>query len=319
MYKLNEMIDIIKNNDKKLKIVLPEGNDEKIQQVAEYLVKENIAIPVLILKDKKDYVSNSKIEIVEITNEKINFFSNKLFDLRKGKIKSIEDAKKLVSMPNYFATMMLYEDEVNCMLCGLNYTTADTLRPALQIIKTKVNTSIACSVLIMQKGEEQYLFSDCGLNIKPDSHQLADIAKSCVDFGRKLNIDKPQVALLSYSTNGSGIGEDVERVRSAKQLLDDEKVDFAYDGEIQFDAAFSKNVRNKKYKNSYITDESANIFIFPDLNSGNIGYKIAQRMGGFEAIGPIILGLNKPVNDLSRGATFEDIKGTAILTLFQAL
>ncbi|KAJ3616613.1 hypothetical protein Zmor_011813 [Zophobas morio] len=215
--------------------------------------------------------------------------------------------------------MLLKRGDVDCMLCGIDYTTADTLRPALQIIKTKPNTKIASSIILMNRDNETYFFADCSLNVDPTSEQLADIAKSSADFCKQMGLKDPQVAMLCYSTNGSGMGPTVDRVSEACKILSNEKVDFVFDGEIQFDAAFVKSVRDKKYKETKITKDSADIYVFPDLASGNIGYKIAQRLGNFDSVGPFILGLQKPVNDLSRGATLEDVVLSAIYTLFQSI
>ncbi|ASP28776.1 phosphotransacetylase [Spiroplasma corruscae] len=318
MYTTDTIEKILKLNKNKKRIILPEGEEEKIQKVAKYLVENDICIPILLFQEK---VSNNLDErIIQICVKDLNIeqYAEEFLNIRKGKITGLEEARNLVSKSNYLANMMLYKGEADCVLCGLSYTTADTLRPALQIIKTKKDVSVASSVIIMRKKDQYYLFGDCSLNLNPTARQLADISKSFVNFARLMDIKEPNVALLSYSTDGSGSGPDVDKVREAKELLLNEKVNFKFDGEIQFDAAFCKEVRNKKYKNSNICSESANIFVFPTLDAGNIGYKIAQRMGGYEAIGPIILGLNKPVNDLSRGANLEDIIQAAVLTVYMA-
>ncbi|AKX34724.1 phosphotransacetylase [Spiroplasma litorale] len=319
MYKISEIETILKAEKRKIKIILPEGEEEKIQKVATYLVENDICEPILLFQNKINENLDRRIRQINVSEIDVDNYAKDFMEIRKGKVENIEEVKKLVSKSNYLANMMIYKHEADCVLCGLSYTTADTLRPALQIIKTKPGVSVASSIIIMHKGEQYYFFGDCSLNLNPTSRQLADITKSFVDFARKMNVNDPKVALLSYSTNGSGLGPDVDKIREAKEILNKEKVDFKFDGEIQFDAAFCKEVRNKKFKNSKIDSESADIFVFPTLDAGNIGYKIAQRMGGFEAIGPIILGLNKPVNDLSRGANLEDIIQAAVLTAYMVI
>ncbi|AXK51405.1 phosphate acetyltransferase [Spiroplasma alleghenense] len=319
MLKINEIKDKLKNGNKKLKIVFPEGDQENIVLVAQKLVEEKMAQPVLIYKKASEVPAkiNPEIQVIIIESYDLEKMANQLVELRKNKL-TIEDARPLVKEPNYFSTMLIKNNEVDCMVCGLKYSTADTLKPALQIIKTKPEFKIACSSIIMTKGEESYLFADCSLNLNPDAQQLAEIAKMNAEFAISLEVEKPQLALLSYSTLGSGHGESVEKVAKASEILNQNKQNFVYAGEIQFDTAFDSEVRNKKAPNIAIT-KRPDIFVFPDLNSGNIGYKIAQRMGGYEAAGPFILGLNAPVNDLSRGATLLDIYNTSIITLYQAL
>ncbi|AKU80327.1 phosphate acetyltransferase [Spiroplasma turonicum] len=319
MYTLDYIKEILKNKKEKKRIIFPEGEEEKIQKVATYLVENDLCEPILLFKDNVNSNLSKKIKQISINSLDLNLYAKDLFDLRKGKLKSIDEALMYVGKANYLANMMLYKNEGDCILCGLSYTTADTLRPALQIIKTKPDVSVASSIIIMKKGENCYFFGDCSLNLNPSSQELADITKSFVNFAIKMGLKDPTVSLLSYSTNGSGLGPDVDKVKNAVDLLLKENVNFKLDGEIQFDAAFCKEVRDKKYKNSLNKNESADIFVFPTLDAGNIGYKIAQRMGGYEAIGPIILGLNKPVNDLSRGATLIDIIQAAVLTVYMAI
>jgi phosphate acetyltransferase len=219
----------------------------------------------------------------------------------------------------YIGAMMVKMNQADGMVCGLTFTTADTLRPALQIIKTKPNVHLASSIFWMQRKDENYFFTDCALNINPTAEQLADITKMGVQFAVDLNVPDVEAVLLSYSTKGSGSGIDAEKVRQAVTLLTTEKVNFTFDGEMQFDAAFDQTVRQKKAPNSPLKKPVPDVFVFPEIQSANIGYKIAQRLGGFEAFGPFILGLNQPVNDLSRGASLDDVLNTAILTAFQAL
>ncbi|AUM62378.1 phosphate acetyltransferase [Spiroplasma monobiae] len=320
MYSVEQIKEILVNSDHKKTIVLPEGEEPKIQEVANLLVRENISKVIMLFQKEVSIPKtlDSKIEVIAIDKMNKEPLVQKFMDLRKEKT-NLEQATKLMEQASYIGSMFVKMEKADCMLCGITYTTADTIRPALQIIKTSPDVALAASVLIMNKGDENYFFTDCALNLKPTSEQLADIAKMTAKFAQSFNVKNTEVALLSYSTDGSGSGEDVARVKQAVELLDKQTLDFNYAGEIQFDAAWDKEIRDKKFKNCKLTKQTPDVFVFPDINSGNIGYKIAQRMGGYEAIGPFILGFNKPVNDLSRGATLTDIINTAIITIFQAM
>ncbi|WP_338971654.1 phosphate acetyltransferase [Spiroplasma endosymbiont of Panorpa germanica] len=319
MLKINEVKDRLIKNNNKLRIVFPEGGEDKIIQTANKLIQENIAIPVVIFNKQSEVPKNldPKVEVICIDAYDTKKMAQELVELRKNKL-SYDEAFLLVQQNNYFATMLIKQQKVDCMVCGLKYSTADTLKPALQIIKTKPEFKLACSSIIMTKYDESYLFADCSLNLNPDPEQLSEIAKMNADFAISLETKNPQLALLSYSTLGSGKGESVEKVGKAVEILNQSAQKFVYTGEIQFDAAFDNEVRAKKAPKSSLT-RRPDIFVFPDLNSGNIGYKIAQRMGGYQAAGPFILGLNSPVNDLSRGASLVDVFNTSIITLYQAV
>ncbi|WP_027063452.1 phosphate acetyltransferase [Mesoplasma seiffertii] len=319
MYTIEEIKQFIKKSKTKKRIVLPEGNEPSIIETANYLIENDLAIPIVIFETSASVSPNlsSQAQTIILDSYDSSELSQAFLNIRKDKA-TVEMANAIVKQPNYVGTLLVELGHADCMLLGLTYTTADSLRPALQIIKTAPGYSLASSVLIMQKNGQSLLFTDCGFNIKPDANQLVDITKMTVEFARSMNVLNPEVALLSYSTNGSGKGEDVTKVQTAVATLDTQKVDFNYVGEIQFDAAFDKTVRMKKIPSNTLTKEIPDVFVFPDINAGNIGYKIAQRMGNWNAIGPFILGLNKPVNDLSRGASLEDIITTAIITIFQA-
>ncbi len=302
---------LVKNNLHP-KIIFPEGDSKIVQEAATRLIKETNVLPVLLFKEKSSVPLNllDKIEIVIINEtQKVNYV-DKLFELRKGKMTKVEATTNL-SNTNYFAMMMLYTNEVQGLVGGVNFATIDIIKPALQIIKT--SDGLACSVFIMSKNNKYYLFGDCGLIPEPSAEQLAQISEKYAFFGKQFELfSKPKVALLSYSTGFSGKGDSVDKVKKGYETLkQNNKIKIFY-GPIQFDAAFDKQVQIKKIKNCPLEGQ-ANVFVFPDLNSGNIGYKIAQRMGGYEAIGPIILGLNKPVMDLSRGANADDIFHTSLL------
>ncbi|MGO2434320.1 MAG: phosphate acetyltransferase, partial [Lacticaseibacillus paracasei] len=237
---------------------------------------------------------------------------------RKGKA-TPEQAEKIVQDANYFGTMLVYMKEADGMVSGAVHSTADTVRPALQIIKTRPGVYLVSGAFIMQRGrDERYLFADNAINIDPDADQLAEIAVESAKTAALFDIEPPRVALLSFSTKGSAKGPQVDKVVEATKKAHELAPDLALDGELQFDAAFVPTVAKQKAPDSKVAGE-ANVFIFPELQSGNIGYKIAQRFGGFEAIGPILQGLNQPVSDLSRGANEEDVYKLAIITAAQTL
>ncbi|ALD66793.1 phosphate acetyltransferase [Spiroplasma cantharicola] len=321
MWSIKEIENKIKAIKKKQTIVFPEGTQEKIQQNATFLVENDLAIPVLLFNTKSEVPNklHEKIQVVIIDEYDKQEMIKVFLEVRKDKADE-PTAKKLMNQRTYFGVMMMKLDLADAMICGLEYTTADTLRPALQIIKTSKKYSIASSVFLMSKEKEIYLFTDCALNVDPNANQLADIASMSADFAQQLNEKDVQVAMLSYSTSGSGMGPSVDKVKEAVNLLKAKSTKgIIFDGEMQFDSAFDKSVRVKKYPTTKITKEHPDVYVFPDLNSGNIGYKIAQRFGNFQAAGPFILGLNKPVNDLSRGATLEDIKQTSIVTIYTSM
>jgi phosphate acetyltransferase len=316
--------NFIKNIKKKAKnqkkiIVFPEGEETRIIDACKILVDEDILKPILLGNPKKIKPllkkRNLNIEIRDnnILNEN---YVKQIYNLRKEKGLTLNQAKKLAKNNIYFATMMLYNNEVDGMVGGSTTSTADTLRPALQLIKTEHHVKTASSFFIMIKDNKKYLFSDCGFNIKPNAHQLAEIAYSTTISSRVFNIN-PKVAFLSFSTKDSANHEEVDKVKEAVKIFNKMKPNCIFDGELQLDAAIVPFVAEKKCSKSKIKG-NANILIFPDLNSGNIGYKIAQWIGGSMAIGPVVQGLNKPVNDLSRGCSVQDIVCVASITAIQA-
>ena len=326
----------VKNNKHKFKkkvILFPEL-DERILKATFDLKKEKIIEPVIVTFDRKSLFNKLQIKkllsnkstnknyivkniIISEEKELVDKYSKKLYNLRKKKGLTFLEAKKLIMEPIYFATMMLYENEADGLVSGANHPTAHTLRPALQIIKTKKKNSIASSTFLMlKKNKEPLFFSDCGMNIKPSSKELLQIAVSTAETAKFFGI-KPKLAFLSFSTKGSAKHEEVDRVLKAVKLAK-KSLKIPFDGELQFDAAFVSQVAKLKAPKSKVAGKT-NIFIFPDLNSGNIGYKIAQRLGGYKALGPIVQGLKKPVNDLSRGCTIEEIKELAYITALQSI
>ena len=306
-------------------LVLPEGDDIRILKAAVRLHKDNLCKP-LLLGDKTKILSMAKENALDINgldilnpleDKEFENNVNKMFELRKGK-NSLEDCRKMLSGRNYYAIMLLYNGVADAALGGATYSTADTIRPALQIIKTKPGCNIVSSCFAMLKeGSPTLIFGDCGVNINPTSEQLCDIAISSVETARLFEVD-PKVAFLSFSTKGSAKSDEVSKVQMAVEMMKEKTVDFDYDGELQFDAAFDATTGEKKAPGSKVAGK-ANVFIFPDLQSGNIGYKIAQRLGGYEALGPILQGVRMPVNDLSRGCNDEEVYKMAILSISQSL
>ena len=239
-----------------------------------------------------------------------------LLERRNGK-NTPEQVDQMLEDISYFATMLVYMGKVDGMVSGAVHATGDTVRPALQIIKTKPGSHRISGAFIMQKGEERYVFADCAINIELDAPTMAEVASQSAETAKLFGID-PKVAMLSFSTKGSAKGDMVTKVAEATKLAKEANPDLAIDGELQFDAAFVPSVGELKAPGSDVAGH-ANVFIFPSLEAGNIGYKIAQRFGGFEAIGPVLQGLNAPVADLSRGTDEEAVYKVALITAAQAL
>jgi len=211
--------------------------------------------------------------------------------------------------------MLVYMNQANGLVSGAVNSTADTVRPALQIIKTKEGVKRTSGAFVMVRGDQRYVFADCAINIAPEADDLAEIASESAKTARLFDIE-PRVAMLSFSTNGSAKSEETEKVTDALKLAKEKDPSLVIDGEFQFDAAFVPSIAEKKAPDSILKGD-ANVFIFPSLEAGNIGYKIAERLGGFEAVGPILQGLNQPVNDLSRGCNAEDVYKLALITAAQ--
>lgn len=315
-----------KIDGKNLRIVFPEGEDPRVLGAAVRLAADGL-IQAIVLgnPDKIQTLAAakswdlSKLTVHDPANDDIHAKMIAAFvERRKGKA-TPEQAEKIVQDANYFGTMLVYMKEADGMVSGAVHSTADTVRPALQIIKTRPGVHLVSGAFIMQRGrDERYLFADNAINIDPDADQLAEIAVESAKTAALFDIEPPRVALLSFSTKGSAKGPQVDKVVEATKKAHELAPDLALDGELQFDAAFVPSVAKQKAPDSKVAGE-ANVFIFPELQSGNIGYKIAQRFGGFEAIGPILQGLNQPVSDLSRGANEEDVYKLAIITAAQTL
>ncbi len=318
----NQMIESLKGNRKK--IVFTEGTDARILEAASELLKDGIMTPVLVGNvDEVNAAAKEfgfSIEGSEIydpaTYDRFEEMVELLCEMRKKKGMQPDEARKILAAGNYFGTMLVKMGEADCLLGGATYSTADTVRPALQLIKTKPGYNIVGSVFIMVRtnGDEEEILSmgDCAINLKPNEDELAEIGIGVAECGKIFGID-PKLAFLSYSTMGSGKGEDVDKMRNAMEKAKALRPDLDIDGELQFDAAVSPVVAKTKCPDSKVAGH-ANCFVFPDINAGNIGYKIAQRLGGFDAYGPILVGLNAPINDLSRGCNAQEVYYMAIIT-----
>lgn len=307
-------------------IVFPEaGFSDRIIEACNIISKKKIANLILIGDESALVLKYKNIKKFKIVNPKTSSlakeFAEKIYELRKEKGVSLEEAHILAIDPFYFSTMMVREGYADGMVGGAEVSTARNLKPALQLIKTKEDSEIVSTAMIMYgknpvTQNQPFILADCGLNVNPTSSQLCTIAKDCVELNNKLLKQTSKVAFLSYSTKGSAKGEDVEKVVSALDMFQKQNPYILADGEMQLDSAMIPRVTRVKAPNSKFSEGNANILIFPDLNSGNICYKAISYFAKINAIGPICIGLNKPINDLSRGATVKDI---VVLTAITAL
>jgi len=326
-------IEEIKEKAKKeiKKIVLPEATDIRVLTATDAICKEEFA-KVILVGNKAEIVKLaeennldiSKAEIVEPqTSEKYEEYVEAFYELRKAKGMTIEQAKELLLDPVFYGMMMVKKEEADGLVSGAAHSTADTLRPALQILKTKPGTKIVSTFNVMvvpncEFGDNGvFIFSDCALNPKPNSEELSEIAISTAESFKNIIGKEPRIAMLSYSTYGSAKSEDVEKVQEATRLAKEKAPELILDGEMQLDAALVPSVGNSKAPGSNVAGK-ANTIIFPDLNAGNIGYKLVERLAKAEAYGPVCQGMAKPVNDLSRGCKAEDIVGVVAITAMQA-
>ncbi|MDF0726670.1 phosphate acetyltransferase [Cytobacillus sp. S13-E01] len=323
---MSDLFTVLKQKvtGKGIKVVFPEGQDERILEAVNRLGNDQAVIPIVIgnkgeiqSKAKELNLSLDHVQIYDPQNySEIDELVAAFIERRKGKVTE-EDARKILLDENYFGTMLVYLGKAHGLVSGAAHSTADTVRPALQIIKTKQGIKKTSGVFIMVRGDEKYVFADCAINISPDSQDLAEIAVESANTAKMFDIE-PRVAMLSFSTKGSAKSPETEKVIEAVKIAKELNPNLTLDGEFQFDAAFVASVAKKKAPDSEIQGD-ANVFIFPSLEAGNIGYKIAQRLGNFEAVGPILQGLNQPVNDLSRGCNVEDVYKLALITASQAL
>ena len=324
------LVEILKANPRK--IVYTEGSDARILESAARLKKDGFLTPVLVGNVEEVKAAAAKggfdiegLEILDpLTYPGMDEMVDTMVELRKGKM-SAEDCRAALSKGNYFGTMLVKMGKADALLGGATYSTADTVRPALQLVKTKKGANLVSSCFIMVRGEEMLAMGDCAINISYEDKldkegnvtltaaaQLAEVAVETAKTAKVFGID-PKVAMLSYSTKGSGKGPAVDLVRNATAIAKEMAPDVAIDGEMQFDAAVSPVVGQLKFPGSKVAGY-ANTFIFPEIQSGNIGYKIAQRLGGFAAYGPILQVLNAPINDLSRGCDAEEVYQMSIIT-----
>ena len=307
-------------------IVLPEGNDDRILIAAARLMQMDV-VEISILGDKKQIVSKAadlgldmdfaKVHIINPRKDKnYDDYVNTYYELRKEKKMTLEIARDLMEDGSYFGTMMVYKGHADGMVSGAAHTTQHTILPALQFIKTKPNSSVVSSIFFMCLEDRVSIFGDCAINPNPTAEQLAEIAISSADSSLAFGIE-PKVAMLSYSSGSSGKGDEVDKVRASTEIVKNKRPDLKIEGPIQYDAAVDLAVGQSKMPNSEVAGH-ASVLIFPDLNTGNNTYKAVQRETGALAIGPMLQGLNKPVNDLSRGCTVDDIINTVVITAIQA-
>jgi phosphate acetyltransferase len=319
-----QLVSWAKNQKKH--IVLPEGKDERILKAADRLIRQGI-VDITLLGDVNEIMTNISRMGLCLNRENCHIINPQdspnfddyvytLFELRKGKNMPLDVAKDLMTDVAYFGTMMVYKGHADGMVSGAIHTTAHTIRPALQFVKTKPGISLVSSVFFMCLPDRVTIFGDCAINIDPSAEELAEIAISSAETGKKFGIE-PRVAMLSYSSGESGTGEEVEKVRKATEIVKSKRPDIKVEGPIQYDAAVDPLTGQQKMPGSEVAGR-ASILVFPDLNTGNNTYKAVQRETGAIAIGPMLQGLNKPVNDLSRGCTEDDIFNTVIITAIQA-
>lgn len=308
-------------------VVLPESDDERVLKAASKVLEIDGA--KIILLGKKDEIlaragslELSGVQFIDIsTSEYFDDFASTLFELRKAKGMSESEAKELILRPEYFGTMLVYKGIAHAMVSGAKTTTADTIRPALQFVKMKDGISTVSGAFVMvldgqsEKNERVWFFADCAITPRPSTEQLAGIALSTASTAKSFGYE-PKVAFLSYSTGDSAKGEMIDFVKEALEIAQKAAPDIAMDGPMQFDAAVDSKVAKSKMPNSKVAGQ-ANVFIFPDLNCGNITYKAVQRSANALAIGPILQGLKKPVNDLSRGCSVDDIVNTVLISALQ--
>ena len=326
---IDEIVKKAKSNKKR--IVLPESEDIRILKAASKITLDNIADIILvgnkevILKTCADHnidISNVKI-VNNLKSEKLDIYASELYNLRKNKGVTLESAYEMLKDNMYYATMMVKMGDADGMVSGASHSTADTLRPALQIIKSNENVKTVSSFFVMETNNNslgldgKFIFADCGLVAYPTKEELVDIVVSSRKSFKDIFQVEPKIAMLSYSTKGSAKHENIDKINDVVSIVKDIDKNIIIDGELQLDAAIIEDVAELKAPHSDVAGH-ANILVFPDLDAGNIGYKIAQRFGNMIALGPVTQGLKKPVNDLSRGCNVDDIVGVVAITCLQA-
>lgn len=322
--------DLIKNikekaSSKKRTIVLPESHDERVLKAADILTREKIA-QIITIGNEEKVRSDAKNLGVDLTgvriidaekSDKLSDFSNIFFNMRKSKGITIEQARETVKRDLFFGAMLVKESMADGFVAGSTASTGDVLRAAIQCVGMPEGISIVSSFFLMIFPEKVYSFADCAVVPNPDANQLADIAISTAVNHTKLTGEEAYVAMLSFSTKGSAKHELVDKVLEATRIVRDKRPDINVDGELQFDAAIIDSIGKKKAPESNVAGR-ANVLVFPDLQAGNIGYKIAQRLGKAEAVGPVVQGLKKPLFDLSRGCSVDDIVSTSAIAALMA-
>ncbi len=302
-----------------MRVVLPEGLEERVMRAAVLLRDEEWAEPILLGKGSEieNKAQEFKLDIGDIqihdphADEEFEDYVDSYYELRKHKGITREEAKKKVQLPHYFGALMVRKGSADGMVSGLNSETKPFI-PAFEIIKLKKGFRRASSLFVLEWPERLLFFADCSVNIQPDAQTLCDIAHATAQTVRSFG-EEPRIAFLSFSTHGSAKGAEVDRIKEATRLAKKDCGDCIIDGEIQFDTALLPEVARRKAPESAFVDKGANVFIFPDLNSGNIAYKITERLGRARATGPILQGLNQPINDVSRGCSYEDFANAAVL------
>ena len=323
MYGFGEMISKLKANPKS--IVFTEGEDARILEASSRLLAGNFLKPILLgnpekivkAAEEEGYNIRGAVIIDPNNYEEFDQMVDEFVELRKSKGMTPEKAREILSQSNYFGTMLLKMKKADCLLGGATYSTADTVRPALQIIKTKPGNTVVSSCFILVRpsavGDNEVIaMGDCAINIDPTEDELVEICGETVECAKAFGVD-PKVAFLSFSTKGSAKSPSVTKMQNATKKAQEKYPNLPIDGELQFDAAVSPKVARVKTPDSQVAGH-ANTFIFPNIDAGNLGYKIAQRMGNFEAYGPILLGLNAQINDLSRGCNAIEVYSMAIIT-----
>ncbi|HOB19307.1 MAG TPA: phosphate acetyltransferase [Candidatus Atribacteria bacterium] len=310
-------------------IVLPEGTEPRIIKAASMATQAGVAKIILLgdpqeIESKSDGADLTGVTIIDhLKSDKIDHYANELYELRKNKGMTLDKAYETLKDPLYFGTMMVKQDDADGMAAGSINATADVLRPALQIIKTAPGIKVVSSVFVIELPDSRFgkngtlIYGDCGVNPDPDAEELAAIAVSTAITAKQVAGMEPVVALLSFSTKGSATHPRVDKVIKATKLAQQMAPQFLFDGELQGDAALVESVGKLKCPDSPVAGR-ANVLIFPDLDSGNIAYKLTQRLAGAQAVGPICQGLAKPVNDLSRGCSSEDVVNAVAITAVQA-
>ena len=323
MYGFGEMISKLKANPKT--IVFTEGEDPRILEASSRLLAGNFLKPILLgnpevinkVAEEEGYNIRGAIIIDPTDYDDFDSMVDEFVELRKNKGMTPEKAREILSQANYFGTMLVKMKKADCLLGGATYSTADTVRPALQIIKTKPGNTVVSSCFILVRpsavGDNEVIaMGDCAINIDPTEDELVEICGETVECAKAFGVD-PKVAFLSFSTKGSAKSPSVTKMQNATKKAQEKYPNLPIDGELQFDAAVSPKVARVKTPDSPVAGH-ANTFIFPNIDAGNLGYKIAQRMGNFEAYGPILLGLNAQINDLSRGCNAIEVYSMAIIT-----